>query len=53
MFVFYNRVNDTLATELEASPIAAARRYIANRGWTVAKHAGTGEPAAGGTAAIP
>lgn len=53
VFGFYNRVNDTLATELEASPIEAAQRYIADRGWTVGKHAGTGGPAAGGPAAIP
>jgi uncharacterized peroxidase-related enzyme len=40
LFGFLNRFNDTMATELEASPIAAGRRFLAERGWTVGKHAG-------------
>ncbi len=39
LFGFLNRFNDTMATELEASPIEAGKRYLADRGWTVAKHA--------------
>jgi alkylhydroperoxidase family enzyme len=34
-----NRFNDTMATELESSPIAAGQRFLAARGWTVGKHA--------------
>jgi uncharacterized peroxidase-related enzyme len=40
LFGFLNRFNDTMATELEASPIAAGQRFLAERGWTVGKHAG-------------
>jgi uncharacterized peroxidase-related enzyme len=40
LFGFLNRFNDTMATELEASPIAAGQRFRAERGWTVGKHAG-------------
>src|SRR5215813_13077049 len=39
LFGFLNRFNDTMATELEASPIEAGKRYLAERGWTVGKHA--------------
>jgi uncharacterized peroxidase-related enzyme len=39
LFGFLNRFNDTMATELESSPIAAGRRFLAARGWTVGKHA--------------
>jgi uncharacterized peroxidase-related enzyme len=39
LFGFLNRYNDTLATELESSPIAAGQRFLAARGWTVGKHA--------------
>ena len=39
LFGFLNRFNDTMATELEASPIEAGERYLAERGWTVGKHA--------------
>ena len=39
LFGFLNRFNDTMATELEASPIEAGTRYLAERGWTVGKHA--------------
>jgi hypothetical protein len=37
LFGFLNRFNDTMATELESSPIAAGQR-LAARGWT-GKHA--------------
>ena len=39
VFGFYNRVNDTLATELESSSIEAAQRHLAKQGWTIGKHA--------------
>ena len=39
LFGFLNRFNDTMATELETSPIEAGKRYLAERGWTVGKHA--------------
>ena len=39
LFGFLNRFNDTMATELEASPIEAGKRYLTERGWTVGKHA--------------
>ena len=38
-FGFMNRFNDTMATQLERSPLAAGRRYLAERGWTPGKHA--------------
>src|SRR6266581_1363445 len=37
LFGFLNRFNDTMATELESSPIEAGRRFLAERGWTVGK----------------
>lgn len=39
VFGFYNRVNDTLATELESSPMEAGRRYLSEHGWEIGKHA--------------
>jgi len=39
LFGFLNRFNDTMATALEASPIEAGRRFLAQKGWTVGKHA--------------
>ena len=39
MFGFLNRFNDTMATELEASPIAAGQRYLGGAGWEIGKHA--------------
>jgi hypothetical protein len=39
-FGFFNRFNDTMATELEASPIEAGQRFLAQNSWTVGKHAG-------------
>jgi len=39
LFGFLNRFNDTMATELEAAPIEAGKRYLRERGWTVGKHA--------------
>ena len=40
LFGFLNRFNDTMATELESSPIEAGRRFLAQKGWTVGKHGG-------------
>jgi len=39
LFGFLNRWNDTLATELETSPLAHAEAHLAKSGWTVGKHA--------------
>ena len=39
MFGFLNRFNDTMATELESSPIAAGQRYLGAAGWEIGKHA--------------
>jgi len=39
LFGFLNRFNDTMATELETSPIEAGKRYLTGRGWPVGKHA--------------
>ena len=38
LFGFLNRWNDSLATQLEPTPLAAARRYLEPRGWTAGKH---------------
>jgi uncharacterized peroxidase-related enzyme len=38
LFGFLNRFNDTMATELESSPLEAGRRFLAEKGWTVGKH---------------
>jgi len=40
LFGFLNRFNDTMATELESSPIEAGQRFLAQKGWSVGKHAG-------------
>jgi uncharacterized peroxidase-related enzyme len=40
LFGFLNRWNDTLATPLEAEPIAAGERFLASHGWSPGKHAG-------------
>lgn len=39
LFGFLNRFNDTMATELEASPLEVGKRVLAAKGWTVGKHA--------------
>ena len=39
LFGFLNRFNDTMATELEASPIEAGKRFLAKKGWSIGKHA--------------
>ena len=39
LFGFLNRYNDTMATELEASPIEAGKQFLAKKGWSVGKHA--------------
>ena len=38
MFAFLNRWNDTMATPLEASPIAVAQQALGDQGWTPGKH---------------
>ncbi|MDP7667590.1 MAG: peroxidase-related enzyme [Rhodospirillales bacterium] len=38
-FGFWNRWNDTMATELEPDPRAFADTHLAPSGWTVGKHA--------------
>jgi len=40
LFGFLNRFNDTMATELESSPVEAGQRFLAQKGWSVGKHAG-------------
>jgi alkylhydroperoxidase family enzyme len=40
LYGFLNRWNDSMATELEASPKAMGDRVLAQRGWTGGKHAG-------------
>lgn len=40
LFGFLNRFNDTMATELEALPIEAGQRFLAQKGWSIGKHAG-------------
>jgi uncharacterized peroxidase-related enzyme len=40
LYGFYNRFNDTMATALEAAPLASGRRFLAEKGWTPGKHAG-------------
>lgn len=40
MFGFLNRWNDTMATELEASPLAFAQNHLDGHGWSPGKHAG-------------
>ena len=39
LFGFLNRWNDTLATELEASPLRFADAHLAAHGWQPGKHA--------------
>jgi uncharacterized peroxidase-related enzyme len=39
LFGYLNRWNDTMATELEASPLHAAQELLTPRGWSVGKHA--------------
>jgi|HubBroStandDraft_6_1064221.scaffolds.fasta_scaffold88798_1 hypothetical protein len=38
-FGFLNRWNDTLATELESSPLNFAQCTLSNTGWSAGKHA--------------
>ena len=38
-FGFFNRWNDTLATELESSPLQFAETHLSDAGWNVGKHA--------------
>ncbi len=40
LFGFLNRWNDTMATELEASPTEFGQRVLAQNGWQVGKHSG-------------
>lgn len=39
MFGFLNRWNDTMATELEGTPIKYAEEHLAGGGWEIGKHA--------------
>lgn len=39
LFGFLNRFNDTMATELESSPLEVGKQVLAAKGWTVGKHA--------------
>ncbi len=39
VFGFLNRWNDTMATQLEAVPLASAERHLGPRGWEPGKHA--------------
>lgn len=39
-FGFLNRWNDTMATELERSPLAWAHEQLSTHGWSAGKHAG-------------
>lgn len=48
LYGFLNRWNDTMATELEASPLQTGKDYLAERGWSAGKHA---PPAPGKSAA--
>ena len=43
LFGFLNRFNDTMATELESSPIAAGQRFLSGQGWEVGKHSRAAE----------
>ena len=38
LFGFLNRWNDSLATSLEAHPVAVAQRHLAPHGWSGGKH---------------
>ena len=38
VFGFLNRWNDTMATELEATPIKYAKEHLADSGWEIGKH---------------
>ncbi len=40
MFGWLNRWNDTMATELESSPLQFAQRQLAGSGWEVGRHRG-------------
>lgn len=39
LYGFLNRWNDTMATELESSPLETGRGVLAERGWSAGKHA--------------
>jgi AhpD family alkylhydroperoxidase len=38
LFGYLNRWNDTMATTLEAAPLAFATQHLASRGWNAGKH---------------
>lgn len=38
MFAFLNRWNDTMATPLEAAPLAVAEKALGSQGWSAGKH---------------
>jgi len=46
LFAWLNRWNDTLATELEATPRAFAESALRAHGWSAGKHAGAEPPIA-------
>ncbi|MEK9645180.1 MAG: carboxymuconolactone decarboxylase family protein [Alphaproteobacteria bacterium] len=39
VFGFFNRWNDTMATELESNPLRFAEEHLSPAGWNVGKHA--------------
>ena len=43
LYGFYNRFNDTMAAQLEKSPLEAGKRYLGSRGWLPGKHADQSE----------
>ena len=38
LFGYLNRWNDTIATELETTPIKYAKEHLADSGWEIGKH---------------
>ena len=40
LFGWLNRWNDTMATELESSPLAYGKEKLAGAGWAPGKHSG-------------
>ena len=39
IFGYFNRWNDSMATELEAGPKAAAEKHLKGMGWSIGRHA--------------
>ena len=40
LFGFLNRWNDSMATPLEAEPIAVGEKFLARGGWHIGRHRG-------------